>query len=148
MDNEIKNLVYGKQDLERIVSVEPLDEQTLLFIENPDGTITKQFVKNSYWILSNEKLDEKSIRLKGDLHYKWGRKFSERLDFIKARRFFKEKDIYSIYDAKESFLVKEGYTYYKGMNYKEVSILSFDIETTSLEYTPQDKVLLISNPLS
>jgi len=145
MDNEIKNLVYGKQDLERIVSVEPLDEQTLLFIENQDGTITKQFVKNSYWILSNEKLDEKSIRLKGDLHYKWGKKFNERLDFIKARRFFKEKDIYSIYDAKESFLVKEGYTYYKGMDYKEVSILSFDIETTSLEYTSKDKVLLISN---
>jgi DNA polymerase elongation subunit (family B) len=45
-------------------------------------------------------------------------------------------------------MVKDGYTYFKGLNPKEVSILSFDIETTTLN--PREasaKVLLISTTL-
>jgi DNA polymerase elongation subunit (family B) len=64
-----------------------------------------------------------------------------------ARRVLKQRgfDTFSIYDPKESLMVKDGLTLYKGLKIKDVSILSFDIESTSLEVNASAHVLLISN---
>lgn len=122
-----------------------MDDKALVFCEERDGSISRHFVNNRYWILSDEKLSPEWIRLKGDLHYQYGKQYKDRGQFLAARRYLKEHDIWSVFNAKEAIMMKDGYTYYKGMDFKDVSVLSFDIETTSLEYTHKDKVLLISN---
>lgn len=141
---EPDRLVFGKSALEKIVSVEPQDEFTELFIED-NGFIRREFVPNKYWLLSSRQLRKDWVRLKGELHYKWGKQYKTREEFLQYRNVFKKDDVYSIFDPKESFMVKDGLTYFKGMSLKDVSILSFDLETTGLDSKDEDaKVLLIS----
>lgn len=138
-------LLYGKSQLERIVSIEPGDDLTELFIQQQDGNVRSEFVKNKYWILSNESHGSNWVRLHGELHYKWGKQFDNREDFLKARQYLKKHDIWSIFNSREAFLVKDGYTYYKGLKPKEVSILAFDIESTGLNHDETAKILCIAN---
>lgn len=137
-------LLHGKNDKENIVSIEIKDGSAELFIEK-NGTITSEFTSNKFWILAPEKLDRFFVRLQGDLHYKWGRQVEDRSHFYSLKNIYKGRDIYSIHDQKEAFMINKGYTYFKGMRLKDVSILSFDIETTSLDLNDSAKVLLISN---
>lgn len=142
----MNTLIYGKNPLERIVSIEPLDDCAEIFIENKDGKIETQFVKNRYWILADRQINKSFIRLKGDLNYKYGAQFANREEFGKKRwTLQQENEIFSIWDAKEALMVKDGYTYFKGMRHNEVSILAFDIEATGLKHDKDSKVLIISN---
>ena len=55
-------------------------------------------------------------------------------------------DKYVVYDEVEAHMIRHGESYYLGLTPKEVSVLSFDIETTTLDPNhPAAKVLLISN---
>ena len=141
-------LIYGKNETKRIVSIEPKDDQTEVFIQNEDHTVSSHVINNRYWILSNNNIDQTFARLAGNLHYKWGKQFSTREDFISFKKQHQKYDLYSIHDQKESAMVKDGITYFKGMKPQDVSILSFDIETTGLNAQANDAaVLLISNTL-
>lgn len=141
---EPNRLVFGKNNLEKIVSIEPQDEFTELFIED-NGFIRREFIPNKYWLLSGQQLRKDWVRLKGELHYKWGKQYKTREEFLQYRNVFKKDDVYSIFDSKEATMVKDGITYFKGMSLKDVSILSFDLETTGLDSKEEDaKVLLIS----
>ena len=141
---ENNRLLFGKNELEKIVSIEPGDEFVEIFSEH-NGFIQSNFLPNKYWILASRQLRADWVKLKGDLYYKWGKQFSNREDYIIARNVYKRDDTYSIFDAKESLMVKDGITYFKGMSPKEVSILSFDLETTTLDPNDKDaKILLIS----
>lgn len=140
-----KNLIWGKNNLERIVCIEPSDGSLEIFTENDSGEIKSQFLSNKYWILSNQKLNNNFVRLKGDLHYKWGIQFDLKEDFLKFRRIWRNNDIFSVYDSKEAAMLNKGLTYFKEMKPTDVSILSFDIETTGLNHNSDSKVLLISN---
>lgn len=142
----MNKLLYGKNETERIVGIEPQDDFCEIFIEK-DGKIISEFVPNKYWILAHEKLNNGFVRLRGDLHYKWGIQFTKRSEYQKFRNVFKANDTFSIYDPKESFMVNKGFTYYKGMSLKDVSILSFDIESTGLKHDNDAKVLIISNTI-
>lgn len=146
MNTTYDPLIYGKNNLERIVSIEPGEESVEIFQQKEDGTIFSTFEPLKYWILSDQAQGRDWIRLEGNLHYKWGRQFSSREDFSKVRSWLKKNnhEAYSIWDARESFMVKNGHTYYKGMKPNELSILSFDLETTGLDGSTDD-VLLISN---
>src|SRR5271166_4924130 len=137
-------LLHGKNNKENIVSIEVTDGSAEIFIEK-DGKVSSEFVKNKFWILASEKLDKYFVKLQGNLHYGWGRQVEDRPHFFVLKNIYKSKDIFSIYDSKEALMVKDGYTYFKSMRLKDVSVLSFDIETTSLELNDSAKVLLISN---
>ena len=137
-------LLYGKNGIEKVVSIEPTDDTVEIFTES-NGEIQSTFVKNKFWILSSRREHYTWVKLKGDLHYKWGKQYSSREDYLKARSILKRGDIFSIYDPKESFMVKDGVTYFKGLSPSEVSILSFDLETTTLDPNDENaKILLIS----
>lgn len=139
-----QTLLFGKNNLQNIVSIEPNDGSVEVFFET-EGNVSSTHLSNKYWILANTQLKKDWVRLKGELHYKWGKQFSTREEFLQYRNVFKKQDIFSIFDSKESLMVKDGLTYFKGMSPKDVSILSFDLETTSLD--PKDanaKILLIS----
>jgi len=138
-------LLEGKDNTQRIVSIEIDNDVAMLYIQTENGSIIVEPRPNRFWILSNEKLDPKYNRLKGELHYKWGKQFTDRQDYYNEKRLLKNKDIFNIYDPKEAFMIKDGATYYKGLKHSEVTILSFDIETTTLEHNDDARVLLISN---
>ena len=138
-------LIYGKSDIEHIVGVEANGEKAYLFIERPDGSKDTKIVQNRYWILAPFNIGNKFSRLQGDLYYKWGRQFTDWDDFVEHRKKYYPLGIYSIFNPKEALLVKDGYTYFKGSKPTEVSVLSFDIESTGLVHDDSSEVLLISN---
>lgn len=137
-------LVYGKNDLQRIVSIEAVEDQLHIFRETEQG-INIEYAPNKYWILASYPLDDGWVKLRGDLHYQYGKQFTSRSEFTQAKQQYKGCDIYSIYDPKESAMVRYGYTYFKGMRQDEVSVLAFDIEATGLEHNEDSRVLLIAN---
>ena len=138
-------LIYGSSTIERIVSIEPTDSGTEIFTEHPDGFVTSNIIPNEYWILANKCLDQFFHPLKGNLNYKWIKTFKSRKSFTGDRARYKNEDIFSIWNPKEAHMLRSGLSYFKGMKHDEVSSLAFDIETTSLEHTPNAKVLIISN---
>lgn len=99
-----------------------------------------------FYVLTDKDYDGMAIRLKGDLHYKWAYKFKtkrEMNDFVGKCR-GKKWDYFVVYNSAEAFMIRNGHTYYKGMKPSDVSILSFDIETTGLNPNT-DSCLLITN---
>ena len=136
-------LVFGKNNTERVVSVEIEDDKAILFKETESGVETEE-VDNKFWITYPMRT-EGSVRLKGNLHYRWYKDFDNREEFELARKESFKKGGWSIKHPQESFMVKNGFTYFKGLRVEDVSVLSFDIEATSLTHNENSKVLLISN---
>lgn len=145
MDNK---LLHGKAQNDRsfnIVSIEIENDIATLFIQDENGDIYTKLTSNRYWLLTNNS-NSGWAKLKGDNHYQYGKMFEFREEWEQKRRQLKKNnDIYSIYDPKESFQVLKGYTYYRGLKPKDISILSFDLETTGLLFNKDSKILLISN---
>jgi DNA polymerase I len=141
----VDRLIYGKSEIQRIVSIEVEEDKAVLFCEMPDGEVVKHEVSNRFWMLSDKpQYPQDSWRkLKGELHYKWGRQFKKRDDFLQAR-YRSSGDLFSIYDPKESLMVKDGYTYFKGMKHNEVSVLAVDIESAGLVLDDTSDVYLIA----
>lgn len=138
-------LIYGKKGIQRIVSIEPSDNSIEIFLEKSPGQIISQIYPHKYWLLANQKLSENFQRLKGDLHYKFGRLYDNRADFLKARSYYKSKDTFSVFNPKEAIAIKDGYSCFLGMKPEDVSLVSFDLETTGLDpNAPDAKILLIS----
>lgn len=139
-------LIFGKNQTERIVNVEIAESKATLFIEKEDGSIDQQIVKNRWWYLLPDATTGAN-QLQGKLHYQFGKQYDSKNDWSRAIQSLRQKkrDFYTIFDTKESLMVKDGFTYFKGMKHTEPSILSFDIESTGLFHNEESKVLLISN---
>lgn len=139
------NLLYGKNPLQRIVGLEVDNESVEIFTQNQDGSISSVFNSHRYWILCNTNADGTFVKLDGNLHYKWGKQFSNSRDQYNAKTLLKKNgnDIYVISNPEEACMIKDGYTFYKGITQKEVSLLSFDIETTGLDANANDAMVLL-----
>lgn len=139
-------LLYGKSGIKRIVGLEVNDGHAEIFQQNGDGTISSLFVDHKYWILCNDNITGNFIRLDGELHYKYGTQFNEREKWAKARSLWKvTHDIFTIWNLEEAMMVKDGLCFYQDLKQKDVSLLSFDLETTGLDGNAKDaKILLIS----
>lgn len=143
-------LIYGKNQQERIISLEVVDtedsSQIELYVQEEDGSVSTKIVPNKYWILSDKPVQKDWVRLKGNLHYQYGKQYNSRQDYQKFRSIFgKNNDIYSIWNPQESAMVKDGITLFKGMKVSDVSVLAFDIETPGFELDIYSKVLIIAN---
>ena len=140
----MNDLLYGKDKLEKVVNLEVKDSTATIFIqENNQIKRIEQSCTN--WILCNEKLDESWKPLDGNLHYKFIKFIETDQDFYQTKKFYQNSDIFFINNPKERFMVAEGLTYYKDLHPKDVSILSFDIETTTLDHNDKAKILIIAN---
>ncbi len=144
--NENEKLLGGKNELKNVVSAEIQNDEAILFIHQEDGSVKTEIRPNRYWLLFPNNIP-KSKRLEGNLHYKYGKQFTTKKDWYDAISKAKKQnlDFFTIWDDKEQFLVKDGYTYHKGLKHTDPSILTFDIESTGLYHNADSKVLLISN---
>lgn len=140
-------LIYGKNQTERIVSVEPQGEDLVLFQEDKAGNIIQTTIPAKYWFITHNRISAKQQQLTGKNYYKFLSEFNDPEEFDNVRKLLYQKrvDFYGIYDKKEQNLVRQGITYYKGMKPNEVSILSFDIESDGLKQTPNSEIYIISN---
>jgi DNA polymerase elongation subunit (family B) len=142
-----ERLIFGKSNKKGIVGLEPKDgDECELFIQDEQGNITSEIVPHRYWILTKDKPHNTTVkRLSGDLHFKWGKQYTNKKQFLKERQLLKQFDCFSIFLEQEALQVKDGYCFYQGLQQRDVSILSFDLETTGLNpHDPDAKVLLIS----
>lgn len=147
MNNYSNSLIFGKNTTQRIVNTETNGSDFILWKELEDGSVVEEKTDTTYWILTNQKISSKQRDLEGNQFYKYMAHFDDpnELQRVQNLMYQKRLDFYRIYDHKESQLVYNGVTYYKGMSPKDVSILFFDIETTGLTHDKNSKVLLISN---
>ena len=75
----MNKLIYGKQDLGRIVSVEIMNDVAELYLQTESGEIELYHHPNEFYILSNKSHGKNWVRLKGELHYKWAKKYTNTL---------------------------------------------------------------------
>jgi DNA polymerase I len=140
-------IVFGKSNLKRVVGIEVKEDGTAeLFQQDKDSSnIVSSVLPYRYWIVSPVLLNKNFARLKGNLHYKYGIQFTDQNEYKKFCGIWRSKDIYTIWNQEEAMMVKDGICMYQDMTPSELSLLSFDIETTGLNgYAEDAKVLLIS----
>lgn len=129
----------------RVVSLEVNDDGSVeVFRQAEDGSIISERDTHRFWALAPNTLNRSAVRLNGALHYKYGYVFESRDGFNRFCGYNKSKDIYTIWNNKESYMVRNAVNYYEGLKQVEVSVFSFDLETTSLKHDDSAKILLIS----
>jgi DNA polymerase I len=146
----MNSLIYGKSQLDRIVSLEVGDDTAEIFRELEDGTISRETVPASHFILFNEKLSPKMKRLEGNQFYRYMIEYDskEKHQEVLSASYKKKYKLFNVRDPKEAVMIKDGYTSFKGMRVQDVSVLSFDIEDTygiGTKLKQDGKVLLIAN---
>lgn len=142
---DITQFLYGKNPTQNVVSVEMTDGEAILYCEK-DGQVYESTLEAYHWLLYDKPYTPFMKRLKGESYYNYGVKFRTEADWRRAQYEARENnwDIHCIYNTQEMMMIKEGVTYYKGMAPSDVSILSFDIETTALD--PKEGIcLMITN---
>lgn len=95
------------------------------------------------WVLSREKLNSRSEKLKGNQY--WNYLTSTTCIKFNDLQQKWQRDLWLPRNIEECITLCEGFTYYKGMKVEDVSILSFDIETNGLAMNADSQVYLISN---
>lgn len=136
-------LIFGKDTTEGIVNITLKNDKVHLYKEDEKGVVTSEIFPYSPFVLSAVKLKNESERLKGDQYYKYITTVSsEKFEELQQKW---NRDLWLPRQAEEAFTLCEGVTYFKGRKVKDISILSFDIETSGLKLNNTSKVFLISN---
>lgn len=141
-DDEV--LIYGKNDTKGITALEVNNDTYTLFFT--DGSTQRN--KTEHWILCNKNIKGKLIELEGNLHYKYLALFNNKKsksDFY--RKYSNIFDLYTVWNDADSILLREGYTLFKDLKVNDVSVLSFDIESSGLTKDETSKVFVITNTL-
>jgi len=141
-------LVFGKDPLTNIVSIDVDDNNLYMYRETPNGELKTEIRPFKQWILSSRKPNRKHIPLGGSQYFKYLEEYEEMADYQKYKAIARAKkvDFFTINNPAESAMVRDGMTFFKGLHPTDVSILSFDLETTALDPKAKDaEVLLISN---
>jgi DNA polymerase elongation subunit (family B) len=136
-------LLYGKNPKEGIVSIENKDSK--LHIYTQDG---KEIIDCDYYIVYNTYLEAYTDgRLEGPSALKYYSKFESSKELYDFESLLKSKDIkyFKPRNPAEGMMLKSGHTYYKGMKFKDLNVLSFDLETTGATIDDNSYILLISN---
>lgn len=134
-------VIFGKSDIEHIVSIEVEDDTVKLF--KMDGSI--QELPMVYWAMSPKNIWGQGTKLQGNQHYKYIFKFDNQQEFNKFCGVNRKQDIYRVWDLVESAMIYYGLTYHKDMKVNQLSVLSFDIEASGLVRDDSSEVFLITN---
>lgn len=142
-----KDLIYGKSDLTHVVSIEIVGDQILVFQEY-DGEITSTPIEYpGQFMVFNRPLSDKMTELDGDLFYKYQINYKDlqKLNQVKQTCYKKQRKFFTVAEPKENAMLQTGITYFMGMQPEDVSVLSFDMENTTLVHNDDSKILIISN---
>lgn len=140
MSEYSNDVVFGKNKVEKIVSLEVKDDKLHWFYN--DGTY--ETTKPKYWMLTPVPL-KGSVSLEGNNHYKYATVFPSLDDYKTAKKKFYGKDVYISYNMLESQMLTQGMTLFKGLKFEEVSRLGFDIESDGLVHHKKSDIYIISN---
>jgi DNA polymerase I len=136
-------LLYGKDETPGVVSLEVKDDKLHIFTKT--GKVIKDF---SYYILYNRYLEGQTDgRLDGTNELKYYSKFSSSSELYEFEQVLKHKEIkyFKPRSHKEAAMLKDGYTYYKNLKINDLSVLSFDLETTGATIDSNSHILIIAN---
>jgi len=142
------HLIYGKDQTEKIVSIDAGENEVYLYIEDSPGQLRTEVRPFKRWILGSREPRGKYTKLEGNLNYKYVQEYPDKASYQRAKGgcYRSKIDFYSPSDDRELAMIKDGYTYFKGLKVEDVSALSFDIETSGLDYNaPDATVYMISN---
>lgn len=143
---KIDDVINGKDKNSEIVNIAYKNGNIHIFKEN-NGDVVEQITPFRQFVLSPHKVNNSFEKLKGTSHYKYRKYYSDN-DFKKIKSTLYKSDFYFITNYVESYMIDSGTTYYKNKKIKDVSVLSFDLETTTLDGTKSDaKVLCIGSTL-
>lgn len=141
----IDQLLYGTSKLEHIVACDyDVDNRLKIWLETPGQPVTEKTFNVPRWLVSKTERPG-WFELKGTLPYRWMKTFSTSREYWDTRRAGNRDEFLGVYDEREIALVIGGFTQFKGMEPKDVSVLAFDIEATGIEHGPEAKTLIISN---
>lgn len=144
--SDLNNVVFGKNSESHIVNI-TVRGQTVFIFKEIDGKVVLEKQPYVHWLLSPKRMTGWS-ELKGNQHFKYIKEYPNMSDdqYKDLRGSVWKLGLYNVFNFSEAFMIKNGYTYFKNMKVNEVSMLSWDIETTGLDgNAPDAKVLLITN---
>ena len=140
-------LIYGKDPVKRIVASEVKDDYLINYIADGEKTITEKRPFYYYVLLEEYDQHQDCGRLGGKNDFQYFVRFSDKQAMYQYTRGLEQegKNFWRCYNPVESAMLREGFTYYKDMTVNDVSVLSFDIETTGVTRDDNSFVTLISN---
>lgn len=139
------DVIYGKNKDTNIVNISIKDNTVFIFKEFNDGVYVEE-QPYKHWVLAPKKYNDSFSELKGNQHFKWYKEYNTTTEYYDAKKNFYKLGCYTAHNFQENFMLRHGYTYFKGLQTKDVSVLSFDIETTGLNSQAKDaEVLLVTN---
>lgn len=136
------HLLYGKDGTEKILSLYQGYDK-LVGTKEVDGRFVEFFVPFQPFVLAPKDYGGYA-KLEGNLYYNYIKRFNTYAEAEEYHRTNRRRlDLQWFYDEEQAMLLN-GLTYYKGMkSHEEVSVLSFDLETTTLNPTDEDATILL-----
>jgi len=143
------NLIYGKDPVQRIVGSEVKGNFLINYIADGEKTVTEKRDFYYYVLLEDYDDSRECGRLGGENDFQYFVKFKTKNEAYQYCRNleYSNKGYWRCYNDVESAMLREGFTQYKGMKLNDVSVLSFDIETTGVTINGNSFITLISNTL-
>lgn len=144
-NTDINRIIYGKDTTSNIVNIS-VDKDIVYIFTEKNGKVECTTTKYKHWVLANRPLSQDFKLLKGQQYYKYIKEYNTYQDFLDVKENVYKMGLYTMFNTTESFMTRHGYTYFKNTKIQDVSLLSFDIETTGLDPNAFDaQVLLITN---
>lgn len=138
-ESKYDKLIFGKDSTENITNISIEDGVAHIYRKDaePLRVPYNMWAVGSTWA-------EGSHKLKGHQYYKYMKDITQD-EYERLRQSWNPR-LWMPRTPEEGFMLKNGHTYYKGMQVSDVSVLSTDIEATG--FNPDDpnaEVILISN---
>lgn len=142
MEKEINRIIFGRGETKNIVNISLKNDEVYIYTETSDEVKVEKFQYTPF-VLSSRPISKNSEKLKGNQYYQY-------LTSITTDKFHElnqkfHRDLWLPRTIEETFTLVHGETFYKGMKINDISILSFDIETSGLLLDNNSKVFCISN---
>lgn len=132
--------LFGKDHRNNVVNVDVKDDLVYIFYLNG----TEETLPARYWACAETNLDGKMSRMEGNCSYKYIREFPTKEGFDNFKKKYYGK-IFTAYDLAENQMMIYGLSLFRETTVKEVSILSFDIETNGTKIDKSSHIYTISN---
>jgi len=144
LHTKTERVIYGKDPRTHIVNVSIKNGMVYEFTEI-NGIIGCNKTPYKHYILAPIYKDG-CVKLQGKQVLTWYKEYDTMVEFEAIRKNVFKYGLFTLYNLPEAYMTRDGVTYYKNMNPLDVSILSFDIETTGLDPEAEDaEVKLITN---